>query len=134
MKFLFKPNEYCDVIDILDKKYDSIYGVLDQYKIDENEDTELYAYGLSIDVPELNITVRPGAEYDKNEEIEDSPTPSFVIYPYHEKEPTEYRCSFCGAEFEQLIESIRKEQENKKGSVPECIIDEDDFDLFDVGG
>lgn len=134
MIYNFALFEYYDVIEELDKKYESIFDVLKQIKIAENEDSELYVYGMRIKIPTIGISVRVGMEYDPSEDEEESEgIESFVVYGEDETDPNEFLESNCNIGFTGMVAMFAKRKGLSAEEIEklECFTDESEFVFWD---
>jgi len=99
-----------------------------QVKVAENENSELWAFGYRIFIPELNMTFRNGFDYFKTENGEEQPEDSIIEYIGDEKDPQKFVCAYCNAFFTSHVATLASEM--GKNTNPKCYIDDEEFDLW----
>jgi len=125
MKYEFDLDDYWDILDRIHERKDvGNYG-FEQIKVAEDNDRELYVYGYRLLIPELNMTVREGVEYYKDEDGEEQPVDSIVLYDGDERNPENFSDSYCNTFLPSLIGMLASYR--GKNTNPKCIIDDSEF-------
>lgn len=130
MKYEFRLDDYDEIMDQMHERPDIYNRGIAEIKIDEEEGSELYARGLRVYIPELNISVRMGTEWyiregREDDEEADEPMDSVIIYSGDEKDISKYEVSWCNCTFEGIIKMIAA---NKGLNInPMCYIDDSEI-------
>lgn len=131
MKYEFYLADYDDIMSELHERPDINGRGIAEVKIAEEEGSELYAKCLRIYVPELNISVREGTEWNVckvhgvDGEEREEPMDSVIVYLGDETDIFKYDVSWCNCSLEGIVSMIAHQK--KLNDNPLCYIDDSEL-------
>ncbi len=129
MRYMFNLDDYDEIIEKLNEEYlDCFFSSLKQHKASEDEDYTYYAYSCRIVIPELKISVREGAIYDK--ETEELVSDAVLLYPLDETDPSNPTDCYSNC----FLSSLISQWASMEGlnTNPQCYIDSQEFVFWDT--
>lgn len=123
----FKLNDFDELLDEYEEEHgESMFGSLKELFVTSDEDSELYAYGMRIVIPEYHISIREGLIYDK--EDESNCIEALIVYDENEKDPVKYNYVASNTELTFLAHSYATADSDGN---PEAYYDEDELIYWD---
>jgi len=126
MRYEFCLSDFSDIMETIYERIEDEEGEFKQIKIAEKEGSELWVFGYRVVIPELDLAVRNGIEYYKNDDGEEELVDSIVVYySADEKDPQGFNESYCNTYLESIVMSIARDRQLNDN--PKCYIDDEEF-------
>ncbi len=129
MRYEFRLDDLDEVMDAISERLEDEAAEFRQIKIAEKDGSELWAFGYRIVIPELDISVREGIEYCEDDDGEEEPVYSVIVYQgAYEKDPLKFDESYCSTYVGSVVMNIARGRDMNDD--PKCYIDDEEFELL----